>query len=267
MSEYQYYEFVALDRPLSPKDVDEVRKFSSRAEISSTRFVNEYNYGDFRGKPETFLTRWFDVMLHLANWGTHQFMCKVPADLIDVDYATECCAGSKAEMTRTPDGQLIFNFSDMPDDGGDEDDYDGSGRLTSLLPIRAELLAGDPRPLYLGWLHNVQSGDVADDAIEPAVPPGLKKLSGAQIAFADFLRLDEDLLTIAAANSPEVPSHPRGFEDWLRRLPTKEKDALLLALVDPTDPHSGARLRRRFGSESAQPAPNLLSNSVRLLLR
>jgi hypothetical protein len=48
MSEYQYYEFIALDRPLTAQQIDEVREFSSRAEISSTSFVNEYNFGDFK---------------------------------------------------------------------------------------------------------------------------------------------------------------------------------------------------------------------------
>jgi len=49
VSEYQYYEFLALDKPLTDEQRAELRKLSSRAEITATRFVNEYNYGDFRG--------------------------------------------------------------------------------------------------------------------------------------------------------------------------------------------------------------------------
>jgi len=52
VSEYQYYEFLALDKPLTDEQRAELRKLSSRAEITATRFVNEYNYGDFRGNPE-----------------------------------------------------------------------------------------------------------------------------------------------------------------------------------------------------------------------
>ena len=55
MSEYQYYEFLAIDRPLTSRQLEEVRGYSSRAEISSTRFVNEYHYGDFRGDAYAFL--------------------------------------------------------------------------------------------------------------------------------------------------------------------------------------------------------------------
>ena len=44
MSEYPYYEFLALDQPLTHKPMAEVRRFSSRARITPTRFVNKYNY-------------------------------------------------------------------------------------------------------------------------------------------------------------------------------------------------------------------------------
>jgi hypothetical protein len=43
MSEYQYYEFVAIDRPLTDKEMTESRSRSSRATITPTSYVNEYN--------------------------------------------------------------------------------------------------------------------------------------------------------------------------------------------------------------------------------
>ena len=42
MSEYQYYEFRALDRPLTQAQMGELRAYSSRAQITSTGFVNVY---------------------------------------------------------------------------------------------------------------------------------------------------------------------------------------------------------------------------------
>lgn len=42
MSEYQYYEFQAVDRPLSEHEMGELRACSSRATITATRFVNHY---------------------------------------------------------------------------------------------------------------------------------------------------------------------------------------------------------------------------------
>jgi hypothetical protein len=40
MSEYQYYEFQALDRPLTAEQISELRAYSSRARITSSSFVN-----------------------------------------------------------------------------------------------------------------------------------------------------------------------------------------------------------------------------------
>src|SRR5207248_4201379 len=82
MSEYQYYEFRAVDRPLSPKAVQELRDLSSRAEITSRRFVNVYNYGDFRGHPEEVLARYFEAFLSLARWGTSRPGLPLPKGLV-----------------------------------------------------------------------------------------------------------------------------------------------------------------------------------------
>ena len=49
MSEYQYYEFQAIDRPLTEKEMADLRSRSTRAEISPTSFVNDYSWGSFRG--------------------------------------------------------------------------------------------------------------------------------------------------------------------------------------------------------------------------
>jgi hypothetical protein len=37
MSEYQYYEFLAIDRPLTARQVAALRAYSTRATITSTR--------------------------------------------------------------------------------------------------------------------------------------------------------------------------------------------------------------------------------------
>src|SRR5919198_1504264 len=69
MSEYQYYEFVAVDRPLSEREQRELRAISSRATITSTRFANSYSYGNLKGDPAKLVERYFDAHLYLANWG------------------------------------------------------------------------------------------------------------------------------------------------------------------------------------------------------
>lgn len=50
MSEYQYYEFQSVDRPLTQSEQEAISKLSSRAKISSSRAIFLYNYGDFPGQ-------------------------------------------------------------------------------------------------------------------------------------------------------------------------------------------------------------------------
>ena len=59
MSEYQYYEFVALDRPLTAAEMAELRSISTRAQITPTRFFNEHQWGDLKADPAELLARYF----------------------------------------------------------------------------------------------------------------------------------------------------------------------------------------------------------------
>src|ERR1039458_3070202 len=75
--------------------------------------------------------------------------------------------------------------------------------IDSLLPIRADLLRGDLRALYLGWLLGVQSENVDDDQPEPPVPAGLRDLSAALRSLTQFLDIETDLLEVAAELSAD----------------------------------------------------------------
>ncbi len=70
MSEYQHYEFLALDEPLGEREQRELRALSSRATISSTRFANFYTFGNLKADPSRLVERYFDAHLYLANSGT-----------------------------------------------------------------------------------------------------------------------------------------------------------------------------------------------------
>jgi hypothetical protein len=83
VSEYQYYEFRALDRRLTAEQQQRLRSLSSRAEISTTRFTNEYSFGDFRGDPGRLLEEYFDAYLYAANWGTRELAFRLPRALLD----------------------------------------------------------------------------------------------------------------------------------------------------------------------------------------
>ncbi len=248
MSEYQYYEFLAIDHPLDERQRAELRALSTRARITATSFVNEYHWGDFRGNPDALMERYFDAFLYLANWGTRRLMIRLPRGLLDLGVAERYCTGDAASAWAA-DGHVILSLSSE-----DEDEYweEGEGRLASIALVRSELAAGDLRLLYLEWLLSVQAEEVGDEEAEPPVPPGLRALSAPLRAVADFLRLDEDLLTAAAAASAEVQTVAESAGElarWIEDLPGAEKDALLLQAARGEGSQVQAVLQRRFRAE------------------
>src|SRR3546814_11379839 len=78
MSEYQYYEFQAIDRPLDRAAQEALRSISSRARISATSFTNHYEWGDLKGDPCKLMEQWFDIHLYHPNWGTRRMMMRLP---------------------------------------------------------------------------------------------------------------------------------------------------------------------------------------------
>lgn len=281
MSTYQYYEFLAIDRPLDDGEQAAVRSLSTRARISSTSFVNEYHWGDFKGDPRRLMERYYDAHLYVANWGTHRVMFRLPCDLLDPDVVEDYCVGDEASACVT--GEFIVLELISEDHAGEFDfDYDPENLLSTIVGVRAELAAGDLRPLYLAWLaaygawerdEDVFDRD-ADDDLEPPVPPGLGTLTAAQRALADFLRLDDDLIAIAAQASPpvgETADDPDDLALWVARLPVTEKDRSLARVMQGEAARVRMELLRRFRGDTAPiiPVParrtvaDLLDNAAR----
>jgi len=69
MSDYQDYEFAAIDGPISDEGLRYARGCSSRANVSRVRWQNTYSFGDFHGNVDTLLKH-YDAHFHIANWGT-----------------------------------------------------------------------------------------------------------------------------------------------------------------------------------------------------
>jgi len=188
MSEYQYYEFQALDHPLTESQMAELRKYSTRATITPTSFVNEYNWGDFKGDRRQWMEKYFDAFLYIANWGSHWLDFRVPKRLLDPETVSAYCTDESLACHAKDDFVLVSFVSE--DESGEW--AEGEGWLASLTPLRADLMNGDLRCLYLGWLAGAQGNDFEDNDIEPPVPPGLEALSSSLQSLADFLRIDPD---------------------------------------------------------------------------
>jgi hypothetical protein len=235
MSEYQCYEFVAIDRPLTRDEMDELRAISTRAQISATRFWNEYEWGDLKGDPAKMMARYFDAHRYVANWGTHRLMLRLPAAQIDVA-ALEQYLGSHVASLRRGKGHVIVDLSTEEDEVAD-DDLDDVPDLATLGPIRAALLQGDMGPAYVAWLLSVQAGEVDEDATEPPVPASLAAPDAALTALVEFLRVDPDLVAAAADGAEAIMIVREDVERWVKKLPARDKDAWLVeAVLGPERP-------------------------------
>jgi len=231
MSEYQYYDFRAIDKPLNADQRAAVASLSSRAEVSSRQAVFVYNYGDFRGDVDELMADAFDMMLYVANWGSRQLMIRLPANLVDTAALRDYFISDELDLEKYGAFVILnLNFSE-------EENYDwieGDGLLDELLPLREELLQGDYRGLYLAWLKAAEKAvnyeEIDENTFEPRVPAGLHQLTAAQRALADFIGLDEALIRAGAATSPALSADDFQPEAWLDQLPAAEKEDFLLRL-------------------------------------
>lgn len=269
MSEYQYYEFQAVDRPLDKKDQQALRNLSTRARITATSFTNHYEWGSFKGKPVELMKRWFDLHLYLANWGTRQLMIRLPKRLIDTSrldrfLGNVTCvevveAGENLILDICLEGEDSYDepYNDFYED--DDEDLEGQSWLAGLASLRSDVLAGDQRLFYLLWLMAVDFGTVKDEELEPL--PGLGPMSASLHAFANFFRIDSDLVEVAAERSASADSGSLSVNivqkiEAITAIPEVEKTALLLRLLEG-DPHVAIELRsglrKRLGHEAAEP--------------
>lgn len=244
MSEYQYYEFLAVDRPLNADDQRALRAISSRARITATGFTNHYEWGNLKADPTRLLQRYFDLHVYVAIWGSKRLLIRLPgaalalADL-DAFQLDEC---DLLEVRQTPDGWLIDIDVEADEEAEWEEFDDGSGWMGALAGLRQELLSGDRRLLYLCWLWAVQAGYIHEEALEPL--PGIGPLTPSQQALAEFMALDPMLVEAAAESGEKAPGGSE-VEGFVASLPPQEKDTLLRRLLEG-DGSVTAELQRRL---------------------
>jgi hypothetical protein len=263
MSEFQYYEFLAIDRPLSREEKVYVGGLSSRAKPSATRVVFTYSYSDFRHTPQEVLLRCFDLMVYMANWGGQRLMFRLPKGQVDLA-ALQRYAVKRQVIITAEDEYVVVDLDLSPEYGSGGVWIDETNAIADdLAPLRQDLLDGDYRLLYLAWLALAQRGmvegrrypgekhDEGDGArgLEPPVPAGLSELSGALQAFVEWSELEVDLVSAAALASPVLgPSQAEPIEDWVRSLSEPERIQLLVNIASedtPTGRQLRANLRER----------------------
>lgn len=257
MSEYQYVSFRAIDNPVSDKNLEYMGGQSSRAEITRWSFENEYHYGDFHGNAVEMLRRGYDIHLHYANFGTRRLMIRLPSGLPDEAVGTQYLV---------PDG-----FSYIPDKSGPggileispcyetpEPIFDLDELIDQLAPLRAEIMNGDLRPLYIAHLavsHDENHGH--QDPAEVPIPAGLGTLTEAQQALAYYLEAQNTPLNAIAVASPPAPKAVDfiGLQaEWLRTVPPARKEDWLIALMGDSGSSVKAEMTQAFRKSQKIPA-------------
>lgn len=251
MSEYQYYEFLAVDRSLKVDEMAELRTLSTRATITPVSFTNEYNWGDFKGDPRKLMERYFDVHVYVANWMTAIFMVRLPMEALTRETAKAAAVPYLLDIKPTKTHWIItwsLEESENYDRFGMED---GRGWMARLAPVRDELLRGDLRSLYIGWLAAVTGKMMDDDEMEPLCVSGLGNLTASQQALAEFIEVDPDLLAgagMGSGSAPKAEIAPQEMDEWIDALPREEANSILKQLLEGKGQQAERSIRNRFAS-------------------
>lgn len=234
MSEYQYYEFQAIDRPLTQEERAAICELSSRVKPTATTASFNYSYGNFRGDPKQVLARYFDIMYYITNWGTQQLMFRFPTSLINREAIELYCIDNYISLSFAGDWAILdWEFSQ---EEGFNDWIEGEGILSELIGLRQEILQQDYRGLYLAWLKAIDLSegyiDIDKTQLEPPLPPGLGQLSAAQKAFTEIFELDEHLLNVACASSGKLTTiSEQTWQQAISQLSASEREDFLLRLA------------------------------------
>src|SRR5437016_4976192 len=206
MSEYQRYEFMTIERPLTGEQLDAVNGLSSHIEASSTHALIEYHWGDFKHDPIKVLHEFFDGFLYCANWVSRELAFRFPHGILASDLIDRYDRDDFVTSTRHPDYAILgsqFGEMEAPDEWTEYE-------LGSLMAMRDELMEGDLRALYITWLagqpmigdydEEEEDHDEEEEDYEISVPPvplGFGRLTAAQQALAELLRVPDELLVAA----------------------------------------------------------------------
>jgi hypothetical protein len=239
MSEYQYYEFQAIDSPLTPEAQQAVAQLSSRVGPHPRRVVFTYSFGgDLRRRPKDLMFDYYDAMIYLANWGSRQLMFRFPRTLVNPDRMRQYEVETTEYPAEVVQVDVRGEYAVLDIQLNTEEGLgwiEGEGWLDSLVGLRDAILRGDYRVLYLAWLKGLKLVYGADEeALEPPVPPGLDELTPALEVFVELFDVDADMLQAAAKRSAPLETQ-KPSEDDLREaieaLPPEEKDDFLLRLA------------------------------------
>ena len=249
MSEYQYYEFAALDGPISDEGLRYARGCSSRAAVSRVRWQNTYTFGDFHGSVDTLL-KYYDAHFYIANWGTVRLGLAFPKGAIAPETIRPYLRGGQRyedTLTIKETGNRCIVWWERNEEGG-WGWTEGEGLMDPLLGVREELMCGDYRALFLGWLADFDPDEWRDAedgaAVMPPIPAGLDQLGPALEALLEHFPVDRDALAVAAGLSQAGKSDHIPMATALESLSVSQMRALLVRVAEEGGAGVRAELNR-----------------------
>ena len=237
MSEYQYYEFAAIDGPISDEGLRYARGCSSRANVSRVAWQNTYTFGDFHGSVDTLL-KYYDAHFYIANWGTVRLGLAFPKGVIAPDAIQPYLRGRERHentLTIKEIGNRCIVWWEHNEEVG-LGWREGEGLIDQLIGVREELMRGDYRALFLGWLADFDPDEWLDPGdgavVMPPIPAGLDQLSPALEAIIKHFPVNCDALAVAAGLSQASTPDRIPIAAVLERLSVSEMRALLARVAE-----------------------------------
>jgi hypothetical protein len=167
-----YYEYSTANTLLTPRQVSNLCHTYENA-IVTPKYLVQHQFS-----PANNFMDFFDAGIYITKFGDCKFSLKMPENNFrdyHVPFALDVL-----------DDQITWTLNDC-------EMYPprfNNRWLERLLPLREEIMGGDLRPLYLGWLCGVRDGFVKETMSKPPCPKGLDNLTSAQNALVDFLEID-----------------------------------------------------------------------------
>jgi len=231
MSEYQYYEWQTIDRPLSPREQTDVNGLSSHMDtVTSTQAIVTYSWSNFKHDPQKVLLQYFDAFLYDSNFGWRRLIFRLPKNLVDLPSLQPYLLEDRIMLEEH--GKYFTIEIQFNADSDYFEWVESESVLGQLTPLREQLLQGDLRMLYLAWLKAISMHDPEEAELEPPVPAGLKNLNASLQAFVDFFEIDPHLISAAAGSSKKAESALEpDLESAILKLSQEERDAHLLQIL------------------------------------
>ncbi len=254
MSEYQFYEFKSIDKPLTQAEKKTISGWSSRTQATSSGAIFTYHYSDFPNDELKVVEKYFDAMFYISNWGKRRLIFKISNEFVDKKKIKLYCI----------EGLEVYDYKEfilidiwLEDEEGGCDWIEGDGMLASFIPLRDDIISGDYRCLYLIWLK-VSTEDVANgfdnidaESTEPDLPSGMNELTGSLLEFIDVFCINKDTIEASAKISQPIKNEDIDYSSYISRLTDKEKDNWLLRLLEG-EPLLSEKIKRNIGRQKFQ---------------